>query len=776
MIDSFPIGLIDHLNSLPLEADRDDRPSKKPRLDIPAVEPLVIGRGDLTVSRKQPDAEDANLDNFSRFNVGEYLTVSLFPESRYPKDVVFLGLASRPRSPAGFLDAGLALSSSSIGPQVTTIIRAAGNNGLKRCQEAGFSSVINIIVSRCDDVLDIHFSFELHWQPRSQYHDQLGHQSYQLIRNVINTFFPPDGESSTDSEEWSPLDFYEAAYVPSKDDPISDSITIPGMTSTLYPFQRRTLQWLLRREGIEWIKTGDDASGIVQEIDEESPGCLPLSFREVHDLKGTPCYLSKVFHLISTDLAQFRASEQLLKGGILAEEMGLGKTLETIGLILLHPRPEGGPEPNFLDPNNVSPINATLIVTPASLRRQWMDELSRHAPHLRVMHYSGCKTKTREEEVDLICELSEQDIVITTYSVLATELNYVLEPPARAMRHERKYYRTKSPLMQLLWWRVCLDEAQMIESGVSRAAEVAKLIPRVNAWGITGTPVKNAVQDLRGLLIFLRYEPFNFLTESWKDLTTRYKPIFRQLFNTLALRHTKAMVRDEIRLPRQNRYVITMPFAAVEEQHYQSMFKKMIEECHLDTQGTPLVPEWKSEDYHEKMSSWLNRLRQAALHPEVLIRRLYGGTKNRPMRTVDEVLDAMIEQNEKTILSEQRSYLMSMLTRGQLLENGPRVKEALAIWEKVRDEIGLMVDEAQKKLDNAVREATNGRVSVDGADGYELENESYRYDIPASVPLTLSRNYPLTSLQPGASEQHIRAAAEITIGPRGPAPSSLLLR
>jgi E3 ubiquitin-protein ligase SHPRH len=47
----------------------------------------------------------------------------------------------------------------------------------------------------------------------------------------------------------------------------------------------------------------------------------------------------------------------------------------------------------------------------------------------------------------------------------------------------------------------------MIESGVSSAATLARIIPRINAFAITGTPVRKDVNDLKGLLIFLRFEP-----------------------------------------------------------------------------------------------------------------------------------------------------------------------------------------------------------------------------------------------------------------------------
>lgn len=720
-LDVFPLDLLEHLRRLPSSEHDNGPPLKKRKTETDEVDSedtVCIGRGKITISCAQLSFPWSDDEDICRRDIGRHLRLSASIDPVTEEEKVSIRSRSNASGPLSVL---LCLPRGSLNTEAVAILDAAGDDGssTKIGQQTGLSNKIDLEIRRRGDFLDIHFYLELWWKTRQYFRSNLNHLSVQILRDVIKVFLSPSKETSPDSEEWSPLDFYEAAHVPDSDDADADSIDIPGMTADLYPFQKKTLKWLLGREGAARGDVQNGASENGQASPSRETDELPLSFREIRDLNGKKCYLSEVFLLIATDLTHFRISDNSLSGGILSEEMGLGKTLEMIALILLHRRPVAAVEVNSTGTINTG---ATLIVTPESLRRQWVDELSRHAPHLRVKHYSGCKVDTHEEEEALSRELASQDVVVTTYSVLSTELNYVLEPPQRPRRHERKYHRPKSPLMQLNWWRVCLDEAQMIESGVSRAAEVAKLVPRVNAWGITGTPVKNAVQDLRGLLIFLRYQPFNFASHSWKDLTTKYKPVFRQLFNRLALRHTKALVRDEIKLPRQDRFVITMPFAAVEEQHYQSMFKEMAEDCGLDVQGAPSSPDWEFETYSEKMSLWLNRLRQAALHPEVVMRRLMSHTKNRPMRTVDEVLDAMIEQNERTMLSEQRAYLMARLTRGQLLENGPRVKEALALWKKVRDEVAPIVADCEQQLEKVIRETSNGTAANGNAGDSEEED------------------------------------------------------
>ena len=39
-----------------------------------------------------------------------------------------------------------------------------------------------------------------------------------------------------------------------------------------------------------------------------------------------------------------------------------------------------------------------------------------------------------------------------------------------------------TPLTRLRWWRVCLDEAQMVESSTAKAAEMALKLHTVHRW------------------------------------------------------------------------------------------------------------------------------------------------------------------------------------------------------------------------------------------------------------------------------------------------------
>lgn len=214
--------------------------------------------------------------------------------------------------------------------------------------------------------------------------------------------------------------------------------------------------------------------------------------------------------------------------------------------------------------------------------------------------------------------------------------------------------------------------------------------------------------DLRGLLLFLRYEPFASNINSWNTLVQSHEDGFKRLFNRISLRHSKRLVRHEIDIPPQKRYIITMPFTTVEEQHYQTLFKEVVHACGLSPTGDPLQDNWDPDDpwVLERMRAALDRLRQTALHPEVGSRnRRALGHRNGPMRTLAEMLDVLIDQSEASIRVDQRLLLLARLTRGQLMENSPRVKTALQIWQGVLQTSQKIVEECRENLKLEIAQA-----------------------------------------------------------------------
>ncbi|KAL1793081.1 hypothetical protein ACET3X_008063 [Alternaria dauci] len=516
-------------------------------------------------------------------------------------------------------------------------------------------------------------------------------------------------------KSWTPSDFYDSVHVPPADTEVSPRIKHSLIDTKLLPFQERTVAWLLRREGVAF-----SSSGLLEPFANTSP---PASFRQTQDVTGVTCYVSQLRGTIVTNLDAAKGDTlQSLRGGILAEEMGLGKTVELIALISHHKRDIPGGD--IFDPYTgaqVKPSGATLIITPPSILEQWLSEIHAHAPDLKVCHYKGLSpisAPKKHHTTATVDYLMQHDVVVTTYQVLSKEIHHAVPPPDRSSRRPNRQERRHSPLVGISWWRVCLDEAQMVESGVSQAAQVARIIPRCNAWAVSGTPLRKDVQDLRGLLIFLRCDAFANNKAVWTRLD---KALFKGIFSEISVRNTKARVRDDLQIPPQKRVVITVPFTTIEEQHYNEMMRQMCDACWLTPEGKP--KEDGRDETHpevvERMREWLIRLRQTCLHANVgrKNRKALGG-KNGALRTVHEVLEVMIEQNDTKWKAEAREMILCLIKMGHIQAyagNFPaRAKLSLQYYDRARTEAQSYVAICRAEL--LAEQQKLGRASTGGLD------------------------------------------------------------
>lgn len=532
---------------------------------------------------------------------------------------------------------------------------------------------------------------------------------------ILGVYAPQDESRSCGA--WTPQDFYRSVHTPSCSITPEKGIQDGRLGCELYPFQRRALRWLLQREGVDYAE-----DRLIPYNDEPEPYShvdLPHGFFQTTDAEGRDCFVSQLLGIVTTDQRLLQKIGANLRGGILAEEMGLGKTVELIALICLHTQATSLNYGRILM-SHACRSPATLIISPASILQQWKSELQIIAPTLRVLCYDGVrKEANRFSDNEWLCQLQEQDVVLTTYKVLASEIHYTGTTTDRDLRYGKKYQRRQSPLVQISWWRVVLDEAQMIENSTSNPAKVAQLIPRENAWAVSGTPLRKDARDLLGLLVFLRFEPYCHSSFLWDRLVTTYRDAFQQIFGNIALRHTKEQIRDDIRLPPQKRVVITVPFTQVEEQHYTHLFQQMCDDCDLDVDGAPLTECWdpRSASVIEKMRNYLVRLRQTCLHPEVggRNRRALGHGEG-PLRTVNEVLEVMIDQNETGIRTKERALILSKIRRGQILEHAEQSSKALDIWLQALDESKLIVKDCRQQLNTYLE-----RTELTNTDGEALE-------------------------------------------------------
>jgi SNF2 family DNA or RNA helicase len=59
------------------------------------------------------------------------------------------------------------------------------------------------------------------------------------------------------------------------------------------------------------------------------------------------------------------------------------------------------------------------------------------------------------------------------------------------------------------WWRVVLDESQVIKNGSALVSKAAIALAADHRWCLSGTPLQNSVDDLASPFAFLRYAPYD---------------------------------------------------------------------------------------------------------------------------------------------------------------------------------------------------------------------------------------------------------------------------
>lgn len=153
------------------------------------------------------------------------------------------------------------------------------------------------------------------------------------------------------------------------------------------------------------------------------------------------------------------------RGGILADEVGMGKTFVTLGVIYSRLVPR------------------TLIVTPVATTFQWRREVVEKFPQLRdrVTHVMNNHTPATRGEY-----WQDEEVVITSYENLRGGPAWIVDTH---------------------WDRVILDEGHVTRNPATQVNHAMRRLHMDVCWILTATPIHNDIRDLVSLLRTCRVMP-----------------------------------------------------------------------------------------------------------------------------------------------------------------------------------------------------------------------------------------------------------------------------
>jgi superfamily II DNA or RNA helicase len=296
-------------------------------------------------------------------------------------------------------------------------------------------------------------------------------------------------------------------------------------------------------------------------------------------------------------------------GACLADDMGLGKTVQ--GLAFLTQRSKLGP---------------ALVVAPASVCRNWLQETQRFAPALNPILFGlGERASTVEKA-------KKGDLVIVTYDLMARESDI---------------FGKKE------WATIILDEAQSIKNRNTKRSETAMALKGDFKMMMTGTPLENHLGELWNLFQFANpgllgslesfNERFALPIEKYGDENRRDQ--LRRLVQPFILRRRKDEVLKD--LPAKTEITLNVELSPEERAFYEALRREALEK--LSGDGNK---DMGAGEKHLRILAEIMRLRRAACHPK-LVDDNAGFNDSSKLRLFDSIVDELLENGHKALVFSQ---------------------------------------------------------------------------------------------------------------------------
>ncbi|KAF0737451.1 hypothetical protein Ae201684P_006304 [Aphanomyces euteiches] len=264
-----------------------------------------------------------------------------------------------------------------------------------------------------------------------------------------------------------------------------------------------------------------------------------------------------------------------LKGGVLADGPGLGKTLTMLSVIQ----------------HGASKCPTLVVVPNQIIAEQWMKDMETHF----LPNTWAASIFSTTEPID-----PSHHIVLILMKDLTKEWH-------RRQSELSERGRSVSTLYHVSWSRICVDEVQEILGKSSLAAQMIQQLEAPIRWGLSGTPVSKLV-DIQGLAQFLQLAPYDS-SHWWRTHGTSALSLVRPVLSKIVWRTRSQYVIKSLKLPSQTILPTTyIPMSAIEFAAYRPHFEKYIKDVRKR------IASFEGNDQVIALSE----LRQILNHPAVL--------------------------------------------------------------------------------------------------------------------------------------------------------------
>ncbi|PXV55970.1 Helicase conserved C-terminal domain-containing protein [Dyella jiangningensis] len=307
-------------------------------------------------------------------------------------------------------------------------------------------------------------------------------------------------------------------------------------------------------------------------------------------------------------------------GGVLADDMGLGKTVQIIAHLLLE-----------ADAGRLTA--PALIVAPTSLVFNWLDEITRFAPSLRHLNYTG------PSRTDRLPDLPGTQVVVTSYALLANDIDALAAQDFSVL---------------------VLDEAQWIKNPRTRTARAVRRLRAPHRLAVTGTPLENHLGELwahfdavmPGYLGDQRSFQRTFRVPIERQDDHQRRDVLRQRIAPFLLRRRKADVAPE--LPSKTETVLRIAMGETQRQLYESLRLAMHDRVR------DALARHGDEASQVVVLSALLRLRQACCDPRLL--ELPDPPPSAKLDALLELIQSLRDEDRQVLVFSQFTSMLALIS------------------------------------------------------------------------------------------------------------------